>query len=303
MKKNQATKKFLILSIFTIVALLLNITSVFAEGKILHEKKYSVEKDETLLVKFISADIKVSSWDKNEVQLIVKGSKSVDDKFEFQFLYEDGVVTAIAEKKSDWSIWSWSNDFSLIVKVPNKFNLHLKTSGGDVKINNTSGEVTIKTSGGDIEVENSNGYLSANTSGGDVEIKNFIGNTELKTSGGDIVVKDIDGDVEAKTSGGDIEINASNGKIIAGTSGGDIDIKYDGKNFGVELYTSGGSISVKLPKDFAADVTLKTSGGSINNKFKNSNAREISKSKFEGKFNGGGNTLDAKTSGGSIYVK
>ena len=303
MNNIQTTKKKLSNAVFMIVLLLLNSATVFAEGKILHEKKYSVEMGETLLVEFISADIKVRSWDENEVQLIVKGSNSINDKFEFEFSYEDGVVKAIAEKKSDWSSWSWSNDFSLIVKVPNKFNLNLKTSGGDVEIKNTSGEIVIKTSGGDIELKNSQGSLSAKTSGGDVEVTNFIGDAAIKTSGGDIEVKNIDGAIEAKTSGGDIEINSSNGKVMAGTSGGDIDLKYDGKNFGVDLYTSGGTISVKLPNDFAADVTLKTSGGSINNKFTNSNAREISKSKYVGKYNKGGADFTAKTSGGSIYVK
>ena len=303
MNNIQTTKKFLSNAVFMIVLLLLNSATVFAEGKILHEKKYNVEKGETLLVKFISADIKVRSWDENEVQLIVKGSKLINDKFEFEFSYEDGVVKAIAEKKSDWSSWSWSNDFSLIVKVPNNFNLDIKTSGGDVNIESISGEIVIKTSGGDIEFKNSQGSLSAKTSGGDVEGSNFIGDVVIKTSGGDIEVKDIDGAVEAKTSGGDIEINANEGEIIAGTSGGDIYLEYKGKNYGVDLYTSGGTINVKLPSDFAADVSLKTSGGSINNEFANSNAREISKSKFVGMYNKGGADFTAKTSGGSIRVK
>ncbi len=303
MNNIQLRKRLLTISIFAIVGLLINTPLLLAEGKILHEKKYSVELNETLLVKFISADIKVKSWDKNEVQLFVKGSNSILDKVEFEFSYEDGVVKAIAEKKSDWSSWSWSNDFSLVVMVPNKFNLDIKTSGGDIEIKNISGKITLVTSGGDIELENSEGTFLARTSGGDIEVENFIGSTELKTSGGDVEVKGVDGSVEVKTSGGDIEIKSSNGNVSAATSGGDISLKYKGNNEGVELYTSGGSISVNLPNDFAADVTLKTSGGSVKNRFANSNAQEISKSKFKGKYNDGGASFIAKTSGGSIYVK
>ena len=298
----QRTKLFLI-TVITLLGLLLNATSIFAEGKILLEKKYSVKMNETLSVKFISADVEVRSWDKNEVQLFVKGDKSITNKLDFDFSYKNGVVEAIAVKKSDWGSWSWSNDFSLIVVVPNKFNLDIKTSGGDLEIKSISGDIVLATSGGDIELKNSQGSLSARTSGGDVEIKSFVGNSLLKTSGGDIEVKMIDGDVEAKTSGGDIVISSSNGKVVAGTSGGDIQIKYDGINSGMELYTSGGSISATLPSDFAADVTLKTSGGSINNRFNNSSAREISKSKYIGKYNGGGTSFTAKTSGSSISVK
>ena len=110
------------------------------------------------------------------------------------------------------------------------------------------------------------------------------------------------GNIDAKTSGGDVEINSKNGKISAGTSGGDIGVKYFGDNKGVELYTSGGSIKVQLSSDFSADVLFKTSGGSIKNKFNNSRATEITKNKFEGKFNDGGAEFTAKTSGGSIYI-
>lgn len=305
MKIFQEMTKFFLISLFTVAGLFLNSAELIAGGNILYEKNYSVKLNETLIVKVSAADIEVIGWNKNEVHIIVEGKESIKEKYDFRFSYEDGVVEVIAEKKSDWSVWSFlsgSNGFKIRVKVPTEFNPEVKTSGGDIGVKEIIGEITLKTSGGDIEIDNSKGSLVAKTSGGDVEIEEFVGSTILKTSGGDIEVKQVEGNVEAKTSGGDVDLIVKNGMVNAGTSGGDISLKYDGNNEGVELKTSGGSISVLLPSDFSADVYLKTSGGSIKNNFSTKKIKEVSKSKFEGKYNNGGTQFSAKTSGGSIYV-
>lgn len=301
---HEKTRIFLI-TIFTFAGMFFNSTDIIADGKVLFQKNYDVNTNEKLYVKMSSADIDVSGWDKEEVEVIIEGSEKVNKYFDFSFSYENGVVKVVGEKQSSWSSWtnwSWSKGFRVKVKVPTEFMIEMKTSGGDMEVKTVNGKIELKTSGGDIEVKNSEGSLVAKTSGGDVEVTNFIGNTELKTSGGDIEVKHLEGDVEAKTSGGDVELSVSNGEVSAGTSGGGISLNYEGKNEGVKLSTSGGSISVKLPADFEAEVYLKTSGGSVKNKFDNSKPSEITRSKFEGKYNNGGAEFTAKTSGGSISV-
>ncbi|MCF6270361.1 MAG: DUF4097 domain-containing protein [Melioribacteraceae bacterium] len=302
MKALQETTKFFLISIFTIAGLLLNSIDVIAGGNVLYERNYSVKLNEALSVKVSAADVEIVGWDKNEVLIIVEGKESIKEKYDFSFSYKGGFVEIIAERKSSWSLWSSSNGFRVKVKVPTEFNPEVKTSGGDIEIKDIIGKIALKTSGGDIEIENSKGNLVAKTSGGDIELNEFVGSSTLKTSGGDIDVKQAEGSVEAKTSGGDVDLIVNSGKVNAGTSGGDISLKYNGINEGVELKTSGGSISVLLPSDFSADVYLKTSGGSIKNNFSSKKIREASKSKFEGKYNNGGVLFSAKTSGGSIYI-
>ncbi len=303
MKAIQEKTKFFLISIFTIAGLLFSSANTIAKGDVLYEKNYSVNSNESLAIKVSGADIEIAGWDNSEVHIIVVGSESINDYFDFNFSYEDGMVKVITKKKYDWNSWSSSKDYRIKVKVPYDFSVNTKTSGGDIEIKRINGELEFYTSGGDVEIKNSKGSLVAKTSGGDIEINEFEGSTTLKTSGGDIEAKNIRGSVEAKTSGGDIELSVSDGMVTAGTSGGDVSLKYKGHNEGVELYTSGGSISVKLPSEFKADVSLKTSGGSIHNQFDISRARDITKSKFIGKYNGGGANFSAKTSGGSIYVK
>jgi len=302
MKALQERTKFFLISLLTIAGVFLSSAEIIAQENVLYEKNYSVNSNESLIVKMSAADIDIVGWNSSEVHIVVEGNESVKDHYDFTFSYKNGTVEVSTEKKSDWKIWSWSKGFKVKVKVPSEFNVEVKTSGGDIEIKKIDGEIGLYTSGGDVEIDNSEGSLVAKTSGGDIELDEFEGTVKLKTSGGDIEAKHIEGSIEAKTSGGDVELNVSDGRVIGGTSGGDISLKYNGTNEGVELYTSGGSISVQLPSNFEADVVLKTSGGGINNKFENSSPREITKSKFIGLYNGGGADFSAKTSGGSIYV-
>jgi hypothetical protein len=302
MKTLREKSKFTFLVALAVLGMVLN-SSILAGENALHKKNYNVKMGEKFLAQMSSADIILSSWDKEEVSIIVEGKEKISDYFKFNFGYENGVVSVKTEKKSDFSLFSFSKDFKIIVKVPSKFVLNLKTSGGDISVKNVEGKKEISTSGGDILVENFNGELNAQTSGGDIAVTKYSGKSVLNTSGGDIVVTAHKNELEAKTSGGDIQIEATEGKILAETSGGDIILNYNGQNSGIELGTSGGDISIVLSSNFAADVLLKTSGGSINNNFKNSKMSEFSKSKFEGKYNNGGALLTAKTSGGSILVE
>jgi len=293
--------KFMMFMILTFWGLF-NANITFASENTLYEKHFNVKIGEMFFAKMTSADIIIHSWDNEEVSIAIIGDENINKYFDFDFSYDNGLVKVKSEKKSDLDIFSFSKDFKLIVKVPSKFKLDLKTSGGDIYINKVDGSKEIVTSGGDIKIENSKGDLGAITSGGDVTINNYVGRTVLKTSGGDILTKELKGGLEAATSGGDIEIFSIEGKISAKTSGGDILLNYQGENKGIDLGTSGGDISIILNPNFAADVLLKTSGGSIKNDFMNSKISELTKSKFEGKFNNGGSSLTAKTSGGSIVV-
>jgi hypothetical protein len=300
MNSFQGKAKLFLLSVFAIASLSFN--EIIAGENILYQKNYPVNSNGSLVINMIAADISVVSCNDNKVTIIVEGSDALNEYLKFQFSHSENNVELVAEKKKDSSGWNIFDDFEIKVKVPKEFNLDLTTSGGDVEVKYMNGEIEIVTSGGDIEVDNSEGKLSAKTSGGDVEIDGFLGNAIMKTSGGDIEGKGISGIVEARTSGGDIELSVSNGSLVANTSGGDISLNYSGENKGVELNTSGGDISILIPNSFSADVVLKTSDGDIKNNFRTVQTSKITESKFEGKYNGGGASLSAKTSGGSITV-
>jgi len=303
MKNNQSfTFKVTTLLTISILGLLLFAQSLLAKENKLYEKSFPVKTSEKLTVETPTGDVRIESWDQNEVSILVYGNSNAEEKLDFSFEKISSGVKVKAEKNSEWSSWGNSIKLTYKIKVPSNFDADIRTSGGDIKLSNTQGELMLKTSGGDITVRNSGGDLVAKTSGGDVKIDSFVGNSELQTSGGDVSVKSISGSVDASTSGGDISLNVNSGETVAHTSGGDIEVNYSGENKGINLSTSGGSISVKLPDNFNADATLKTSGGSAKCNYSPVNVEKITRSKFVGKLNNGGPELYCSTSGGNVTV-
>jgi DUF4097 and DUF4098 domain-containing protein YvlB len=222
----------------------------------------------------------------------------------------------------------WFNFFGeelsvkFVVTVPPRYNVQLRTSGGDVHVGDLNGEVGAKTSGGDLDLGHINGVVDAHTSGGDVKIAGAHAAVTLSTSGGDVTVGDAAANVSARTSGGDIEINRVAGNLSAHTSGGSISIAE--AHGTIDASTSGGSIQAHLAQRPAGDSTLKTSGGGITLTVASSVAIDLdahtsggdietdvpvtllgkqSESTLNGKLNGGGPRVVLRTSGGDIRLR
>ncbi|MEE9431690.1 MAG: DUF4097 family beta strand repeat-containing protein [Melioribacteraceae bacterium] len=291
---------FIIVLLFTFV---INENIFAKELKQIIERTFSVSSNELLELKTDAGDVSVSTWNKDEISVKVFGNKNAEKKFEFTFDETDFGLRVVGEKRGS-GFFNWFKKMSLKYEIilPKKFNIEIKTAGGDLIIDECAGELEMKTSGGDIKLANSSGELNCATSGGDISVSDFLGDCDVSTSGGDIDMNSVDGDISASTSGGDIFIVSQAGKLKAKTSGGDIQVDYNGMNDGIYLSTSGGDIKVKLPSTFKADVELKTSGGKVYNNFENSYGSKVTKRKFIGTYNSGGESLVAKTSGGRITI-
>ena len=256
-----------------------------ADLKVLEERTFQISPGKNLKVEASSGDVKVTSWDKNEVYIKILGNSKAEDKVKFDFYNDEDKVEVVAKREHSFFGWFSSGiRLKFEIKVPIKFNEKIKTSGGDVYTKNISGNLKISTSGGDISIENVNGVFDLSTSGGDISSMNF------------------QGDFEASTSGGDINLRGSDSKISASTSGGDIYLDYKGINKGIDLSTSGGDIQIRLPQDFNATANMHTSGGSISCDLTANHAKKISSTRFEADLNNGGNPLYVKTSGGDIDI-
>jgi hypothetical protein len=234
--------------------------------QVIHEKTFPIEWGKDLRVKTSGGDVTVTSWNKSEVYIKVLGNDKARDEIEYEFNNTDSYVELITESKSSLGNWFGGISLKIEVKVPQKFNAKIHTSGGDLKL-------------GGIE-----------------------GDHQLSTSGGDIVCKKFGGTLDLSTSGGDITLVGSEAKISASTSGGDIKLDYEGENLGIDLSTSGGDILVKLPSSFNAAMELSTSGGDVSCNLTLNNASKLSEHKIVADLNNGGNEFSAHTSGGDIDV-
>jgi len=200
--------------------------------KLLKEKSFNIQPGKILHVNFAGGDIKVTSWDKNEVNVKIFGNSQAEKKVEFEISETENGVVVKAKQENSSFIFNFFNSINMkaVIKVPDNFKLDLISSGGDI-------------------------YLYV-----------------------------------------------KNGEVNAKSSGGDISLYYFGINKGIVIFTSGGDINLEVPQNIKADVLLRSSGGDITNNFPNKSVLTITPFENESKFNGGGEKLICRTSGGDITL-
>lgn len=208
-----------------------------------------------------------------------------------------------------------------LVHVPTRYNVTLKTSGGDIDVTPINGVVDAHTSGGNVTLASVAGPVSVHTSGGDVKLTSATGKVEIRTSGGSIRIDDAATAVDARTSGGSIEIGTTNGDVYARTSGGNIRLarvngavdahtsggsvtaSFAGQPRPSTLTTSGGDVVVTVDGSVAVDLDAKASGGDVESDLPVTSQGGHHGSAIVGKINGGGAQLLLRSSGGGIHVK
>ena len=271
-----------------IALVLLAASSVNAAEKRL-DRTFAVSPGGTLIVDADSASVRVSGNDTNQVSVRMSTRDSEENlaKTTLDALQNaDGVtVTLRRQRKSSWFNWgSWNGEQRIDVTVPRRYGVSVRTGGGSVELRDTIGPATLRTSGGDIDAKNVNGTV------------------ELRTSGGGILAESIQGDVDAETSGGDIRLLLVDGKIKGRTSGGSVRCSLVGGNRGISATTSGGDIELTLPRAVAGNLEMSTSGGDITTDIPVT-ATVLKNDHLRGSLNGGGQEIEARTSGGSIRLR
>lgn len=230
------------------------------------EEKFAAEPGGTLTVDADMGSIQVEPWSRNEVDVFVeKRTRMFDEERARQEL--DEVEVEISQHRDGVRVevdrpgWFRKNRVSVKIKVrvPDTYNLELKTSGGDIETGDLKGDIDAKTAGGDIDIGIvSDGEVTAGTAGGDIRVRGGGAETSVSTAGGNITVERADGGVAAKTAGGNIEIGDTGGDVDVKTTGGNIEIGRVQGN--VTARTVGGNIEIGPT---LGDVDVKTVGGSI----------------------------------------
>lgn len=210
-------------------------------------------------------------------------------------------IKAIAKHPGNsWAVFGKKNlSISFVVYTPREMSTDLKTSGGHIEARGLAGNQDIKTSGGHLDLANLKGTVEARTSGGHIDIADIQGDVEARTSGGHIDVKNSEGKLRVKTSGGHIDLASVSGSVEASTSGGQISADLNTVAEFVELKTSGGNVNISLPGNTGFDLNLR--GSYVSTSLQNFSG-EVERDEVEGKLNGGGPMISARTSGGTVSL-
>ncbi|HEY0142432.1 MAG TPA: DUF4097 family beta strand repeat-containing protein [Thermoanaerobaculia bacterium] len=245
-----------------------------------------------------------------------------EHKISFRQEGNDVIVTSDFDRKQRWFNWFDDYEVQWNIRVPARYNIDVKTSGGSIELANLGGTVNARTSGGSISAGKLSGVSTLKTSGGSIKVEGATASLVAKTSGGSIRIGDTTGPVEARTSGGSITLARTGGPVVAHTSGGGIRIegamgRVDASTSGGSIYaeilrqpsgdsrlaTSGGGVTVLLASGIGVDLDARASGGGVHADVPVTIIGRQDDDHISGKVNGGGPKLVLRTSGGGVRVK
>lgn len=213
-------------------------------------KTFKVGKGGTLDIVTTFGDIKIKSWDKNEI--LVKYDIDEDEEIYsgIKFNQNGNDLTIRATQ-------GYGTSFD--ITVPVNFNLKIVTSAGDIHlVNAITGEVNASTSGGDVTLSDVTGKVKLTTGGGDVRTGNIKGTATVSSSGGDLNAGVVDGDAVFTTGGGNVQIATGSKTLTVSTAGGNVSVGNTGGN--ATVTTGGGNISLGK---VGGTAVVKTGGGDI----------------------------------------
>jgi DUF4097 and DUF4098 domain-containing protein YvlB len=184
------------------------------------------------------------------------------------------------------------------------------TGSGQIRVQSAGKGAEVSTAGGDVRIEAVTGDLKASTNGGDIHVGGVTGDARLETSGGDVIIRSCSGAVTARTGGGDLTLKKLRGPVKAHTSGGTVFCEVvSADKPGVDIFTSGGDVTLFLPANYKADVEIRVTGVDGEGDYIVSQFPEITVGKRtgsqtgEGKLNGGGPRVIIRSTSGTVTLK
>ncbi|MCH8327895.1 MAG: DUF4097 family beta strand repeat protein [Candidatus Marinimicrobia bacterium] len=231
--------------------------------------------------------VTVKGWKQNKVSVTARSQWGDSDDIELDVKKTSYGVLVATSTPFSWREFGWgsnSPDIDFFIRVPAKFDVDLKSHGGDLNISGIEGHFEGETMGGDLELSDLKGEIDLSTMGGDIELSDASVTGRVHTMGGDVTLNNVSGGVKASTMGGDIHYKGGKNAIMSepirvSTMGGDITLS-DVSAGGV-VKTMGGDIIIK---NAGKHISARTMGGDI----------EISA--LDG-------SVTATTMGGDVYIR
>jgi DUF4097 and DUF4098 domain-containing protein YvlB len=155
------------------------------------------------------------------------------------------------------------------VTVPMGTRLSASTWSGSVGVLGVHGEIELRAQSGDITVRDAGDRVDVESLSGDVNIIGVKGETKVNTISGSIELGAARGDVTVETVSGDIVLSDVVARQIrVHTTSGDVRFSgsiLDGGRY--EFNTHSGDLTLALPGDVGAELTVSTFSGGIESDF------------------------------------
>ena len=211
------------------------------------DDSFSVNGTATLVVNSDNGWIKVNTGTDDEVR--IQATLRGIDRIDYEVSRDGNTITVLAEIDQGWFISNVGVDIT--ITTPVNTDVELETSNGAIELNGIEGTGTLRTSNGEIVLENVKGDFEGRTSNGKIEVDTLEGTAFLMTSNGGLDLQEVIGEVDAETSNGGISYS---GDMIPGgdnrliTSNGNVDVELMGTpGIKLDASTNNGDVTSELP--------------------------------------------------------
>ncbi len=236
-------------------------------------KTYKLSGKPNLRIETTDADIRVTTWDQPtiEAKVVTTRYKIGDAGIHIEeHQAGDSVTIDVRYPHHELYLGFGSHRVDIIIQMPREGRVDLKTGDGKIDLSGLKGDMDLHTGDGSVELESVDGRLHASTGDGHITAHGRFDELDLKT-----------GD-------GHVDVTAAHGSTVANSW---------------RLETGDGSVSLEIPPDLSADVSLHTSDGHIDLDMPITTEGKIRENEVRGKLNGGGSLLSIHTGDGSIHLK
>ena len=196
-------------------------------------KTYTVSGKPDLRVETSDANIRVTTWDQNTIEVKVETSRYKIGEGGIRVEEHqngDTVEIEVRYPHHNFNVEWGSHRVDVIVQMPREGRVNLHTGDGKIDLAGFKGDMDLHSGDGSENLEGVDGKLHASTGDGHITAQGRFDELELKT-----------GD-------GHVEVRATQGSTLAA---------------GWRLETGDGNVSLEIPSELSADVSLHTSDGHI----------------------------------------
>jgi len=291
-------------------------------------KNFAVSGTPELRVQTNDARIEVTSWQRNQIaaRVVTEGWRIADDKVRVRETQTgDRVALEVHIPNFDWKMFQDNRRSARIeVSVPAKASLDLRTGDGGVSLASVEGTIRVHTGDGSIGAENLRGHVWLSSGDGRIEARRLAGTVRVSTGDGTIDVRDLEGEVELSTGDGRIDAIGMQAALRARTNDGRVNV--DGRFNRLELRSGDGSvtataregsrmegdwslssrdgsITLRLPEAFPAELDAQTGDGEVTLDFPVKVSGSLSRSRIQGTIQEGGPRLELRTADGAIHLQ
>lgn len=212
----------------------------------------------TVIVNCPDGDIVVSGGSANEIRV---KARTESGAIRFTSTGSRAILEPAAGRRCE--------DGRYEVTVPAGARVSASSWNGGVTLRAVRGDADVHTQSADVDVRDAGSRLDVETLSGDVTVQGVASDASIRTVNGDVSLTGARGDVEIETVSGDLTLRDIVARQVRThtTSG---DVSFTGQILGdgrYEFNTHSGDISLLLPPNVGAQLSISTFNGSIDSDF------------------------------------